>query len=881
MKRHFLLTLFVLGTLPLAAQTGSIRGVVYDARSGTPLPGADVYLEGEKIGTSTDHDGSYFLLKVPVGKHRLVASMLGYRKSSREVKVREGEALEIDFYLEEEAINIGEEIVVIGKRPLLEPEVSASLKSLSTSDLENMPVEEVKDVLASQAGVSGVGSDIHIRGGRSNEIIMLVDGIPVRDPLSGSAFGLYIPTDMVQSLDALVGGFSAEYGEAMSGVINIKTKEGGEKLGGYFGYQSDHIKPLNYHNTDRLEFSLDGPVPLSGGRATFYTSLYYRSSDTYLPHSDELYSSVIKKTFGREENTLSGIFKLSVKPGSNKKLSLSFNKSIEVNQGYFSTRRDYPFAYGFPYRYMYHLEHYPVFTRDGNQFILSFNHLLSEKSFYEVKFSRFFTNLHLDVLGKKWDQYEELLDILPPVSDTHPYPGDGFYDTGDSPIWHDHYDETYTLKFDFTRKPRPIFRMKTGFELDYSEVQWIDIQYPWFYSPDGLGYNHDLYKVYTTKFGAYYENRIHFAGMVANLGIRYDMWVPGKYVDRGVERTLSYPDLPPAVEREYRRYLDESGKLPIFGLRHRSHVSPRIGVAFPITESDKFFFSYGHFSQMPDFKYVYSKLGVRASSTYELVGNPNLKPTVTVAYEMGMEHLFGQYTKLAVTAYYKDIFNYPTAVKVKGIPPNPDFWMYFNSDYARALGLEFSFTKSFSNHYRASLDFSLSQAKGKASTSEDAYYRGQTETLKEWYLKWDRPYKLYADFGLNYGKGEHPSIGPLRLPDNWALDLSFSFQAGRRYTPMDSLGNYGEINSALGPPWTRTDLSLRKYFEFKFGGKLCLVLEIKNLFNHRNVYYVNPLTGKAYEPGDPLPPYRTERDMLNPARYRAPRSMRLGLEVKW
>ncbi len=881
MKNFGALLFIILLVSCLYSATGAIRGVVYDATTGKPLPGADVYLEDEKIGTSADLDGSYVLLKVPPGKHTLIASMLGYKKSTREVRLREGEILEIDFYLEEEAINIGEEIVVVGKRELLEPEVSASLRSLSTTELENMPVEDVKDVIAAQPGITGIGSDIHIRGGRSNEIVMLVDGIPVRDPLSGSAFGIYIPTDMVQSLEALVGGFSAEYGEAMSGIINVKTKEGGDKLRGFLRYKSDHIKPLNYFNTDRFEFSLDGPVPFTRNLATFYTSFYYKGSDTYLPHCSKLYSSVVKKTFGREENIFSGIFKLTLKPGSDKKLSISFSKSIEVNQGYYSTRRDYPFAHGFPYRYINILDHYPVFTRDGNHFLISFTHLLSEKSFYEIKLSRFFTNLHLDVQGKRWDEYDELMDIEPPASDTHPYPGDGFFDTGDSPIWHDHYNETYTLKFDFTRKPRPIFRMKTGFELDYSEVQWIDIQYPWFYSPDGLGYNHDLYKAYTTKFGAYYEMRIHFAGMVANLGMRYDMWVPGKYVDRGVERALSIPDLAPAVEREYRRYIEESSKLPIVNLRYRAHVSPRIGVAFPITERDKFFFSYGHFSQMPDFKYVYSKLGVRASSTYELVGNPNLKPTVTVAYELGMEHLFSSTVKLSVTAYYKDIFNYPTAVKVKGIPPNPDFWMYFNSDYARSMGLEFSLQKAFSNHYRGSIEFSLSQAKGKASTSEDAYYRGETETLREWYLKWDRPYKLFADLGIKFDKGESPKLGPVTLPDNWSLDISFSYQAGRRYTPQDTLGNYGEINSGLGPPWTRTDLNFKKYFDLGKVGKVAVLLEVRNLFNHRDVYYVNPVTGRAYEPGDPLPPYKDEKDMLNPARYREPRSIRVGVEFRW
>ena len=868
----------ILVLLPIAGwATGTIQGFVYDAKTGQGLPFANVVLEGTKLGSSTDESGFFVITKVPPGEYRITASMISYRPSTQKVKVREGEVARVDFYLHEEAIQLSE-LVVVGERPMIEREVSASVRAITRKEIEALGVTDVKGLLERQAAVSGEDLDLHIRGGRSNEILMLVDGIPIRDPLSGSAFGMHIPTTAVKELEALTGGFNAEYGEAMSGVINIQLREGSERTHGEITYRHGSF------DTQILEMTFSGPLkPLNAlrkGQFSVFSNLYWFSTNTYLPHVPK-YTLVPnigpKWLFPREDNTLSGLLKLTWKIDDNRKLSMAFSRSIQVNQGYFMSRREYPFAYGFPYRYIKILENYPTFTRDGNQFIISWHHVINTRNFYDLKFSRFFTNLHLDVQGKHWSEYNEQLDNEP----YDPYSGhigDGFWDTGDAPYWHDHYAEEYSLKFDFTRQISAVQNFKTGFLMQYSEVQWIDIQYPWFYSPGGLGYNHDLYRAYTTKGGAYVQTRIHFAGMVANLGMRIDFWVPGKYVDEGVERALQRYDLPDVVRREYNRYLDNTFK--VLGYRTKAHISPRIGVAYPVTERDKFFFSYGHFSQMPDFKYVYSKLGRRATSGYELVGNPNLKPTITVAYELGLEHLFNEYTKLKLTAYYKDIFNYPTALKVPGVPPNPDYWMYFNSDYARATGVEIELRKRLTKRFFADAELTLSQAKGKASTSEDVYWRGGERTLREWHLKWDRPYKLFVSFGWRIKKGDHPQIAGVRLPDNWLLNISMSYQAGRRYTPVDSTGHYGELYSKLGRPWHRVDLRFTKGFQVHENVELEFILEIDNLFNHRNEYYINPLTGRAYEPGDPIPPHTTEAFMLNPARYRSPRRIKVGVGVR-
>ncbi len=861
------------GTLLSYPQEGSILGYVYDAVTGIGLPGVNLVLEGTTKGASTDLDGAFGILHLSPGIYTLTASMIGYKAKSYRVEVAEGKKIRLDFYLEETVVEM-KGIEVVGRRPMIEKEVTASQRIMDTQTLEALPVQDVKGALTTRAGISGEGTDIHIRGGRASEILMIVDGIPVRDPLSGTAFGMYLPISSVSEVEALTGGFNAEYGQAMSGVVKVSLKEGSDNYRGKVTFSSSGAF---WYFDEIIILQLEGPeyitkrlLPTIGiripGKISFFSNLYAHFSDTYLPHTDSLYSSVFKtsKLSPREDNILSGILKFTWSPSEKQKVGLSFSRSIEINQGYFLGRSDYPFAYGFPYRYKNILDNYLTFTRDGNQITLSYRNVPNLHTFYDIKFSRFFTNLHIDVAGKHWSEYNLTAR------------GDGFWDIGDAPYWHDHYVEAYTSKFDITRAITPVYNIKTGFLLQGSEIQWIDIHYPWFDSPGGLGLNNDIYRARALDGGIYFQNQITFAGMIANLGLRVDLWVPGRYLENGVKNALEKEDVPPIVEREYNTYLNNNPKIPFTDYRFKARLSPRVGISYPVTDRNKFFFSYGHFAQLPDRKFVYSKLGRRATSTYELVGNPNLNQTVTVAYELGLEHLFGEYTKLVTTAYYKDIFNYPTAQKVPGIPPNPDFWMYFNSDYSRSLGLEVTLERRLSRNWYADIEFTLSQSKGRTSTAEDIYWRGKEESLKEWYLRWDRPLKFFGSVGYILRDDEKLNIFGLTIPGGLNANLSLSLQSGRRYTPQDTLGNRGELNSSIGPYWSRVDVELKKRIRL-FGFKLDFRLKGRNIFDHRNVYYINPVTGRDYKVGDLLPPYTEEEDMLNPARYREGRTIKIGV----
>ncbi len=108
-------------------------------------------------------------------------------------------------------------------------------------------------------------NEIHIRGGRSYENSYLIDGLSIQDPFSGGTSGLMLSANSIEEVEVLTGGFNAEYGQSMSGVIEVKTKKGSEKLKGQFTYKTDKLGFLSASdwNSDVGEGSLSGPLPFT------------------------------------------------------------------------------------------------------------------------------------------------------------------------------------------------------------------------------------------------------------------------------------------------------------------------------------------------------------------------------------------------------------------------------------------------------------------------------------------------------------------------------------------------------------------------------------------------------------------------------------------
>lgn len=251
----------------MAGTTGKIAGTVTDAGSGEPLPGVNIVLVGTSYGAVSDFDGNYTIINLPPGSYTVRASAIGYSPMSYGgVRVSIDLTTRQDFAISEETIQLETEVVITAERPLVQKDLTATTAVVGGDDIKQLPVTEIGQVIGLQAG-NVAGS---IRGGRRGETAYWIDGVPVTDVFNGSAV-VDVNPSMVQELQVLSGAFNAEYGQAMSGIVNIVTREGAEKYSGsitvyggdFFSNNGEIFKgiqkfdPLNIRN---IEGSLSGPI---------------------------------------------------------------------------------------------------------------------------------------------------------------------------------------------------------------------------------------------------------------------------------------------------------------------------------------------------------------------------------------------------------------------------------------------------------------------------------------------------------------------------------------------------------------------------------------------------------------------------------------------
>jgi hypothetical protein len=223
------LCLVFAATMAFAGSTGKISGVVTDAGNHTGLPGANVLIEGTSIGAVADLEGRYAILNVPPGTYRVRASMIGYRTMIvQNVRVSADLTTAIDAALPPTTLESGETVTITAEKPMVQMDRTSSLVTVSSDEIRNLPVQNMGDVLELQAGVVRDGNDFHIRGGRAGEVSYWVDGVATNE-VYGGGNAVTVERSAVQEMQVVSGTFNAEYGNAMSGIVNLVTKEGGPK----------------------------------------------------------------------------------------------------------------------------------------------------------------------------------------------------------------------------------------------------------------------------------------------------------------------------------------------------------------------------------------------------------------------------------------------------------------------------------------------------------------------------------------------------------------------------------------------------------------------------------------------------------------------------
>jgi len=287
-----------------AGTTGIVGGVVRSAKDGTPLSGANVIIEGTNLSTVTDAEGRFTITNVPPGEYEIRAEMVGFATMTLGgVQVTMDQKASVDINLQEE-VTKEQEMVVTRPRPMVAPDVPHTLNLVTAQQepltrLDPTTIRSATGVLSALPGVSvepdGSGQ-IHVRGGKADQTGWYLEGIPITDPNTGM-FGTNLYTTGVSKFQAYTGGFSAEYGNAISGVLNEVKKTGADVVG------------LKMNLEGGTESYRDGQVEFGGGSAdafNYYVAAAAQRTDLDGPvlKEQEYYDAVAKLVWPSRDNTV-------------------------------------------------------------------------------------------------------------------------------------------------------------------------------------------------------------------------------------------------------------------------------------------------------------------------------------------------------------------------------------------------------------------------------------------------------------------------------------------------------------------------------------------------------------------------------------------------
>lgn len=234
MKKVFVL-IFVLVTTLVSAQTGSVRGFVYDKETGEPMMLTNVMLENTQIGTTTDVNGYFVLSKIKTGNYSIKVTSLGYETYTAPIKVEKNKVLALKIDLAPSATEL-QTIEIQGRQEVARTESQVSIEKITSKDIQQMPsiggqadLAQYIQVLPGVVFSGDQGGQLYIRGGSAIHNKVLLDGMVVYNPFHSIGLFSVFETDIIRNADIYTGGFSAQYGGRISSVMDITTKDGNKK----------------------------------------------------------------------------------------------------------------------------------------------------------------------------------------------------------------------------------------------------------------------------------------------------------------------------------------------------------------------------------------------------------------------------------------------------------------------------------------------------------------------------------------------------------------------------------------------------------------------------------------------------------------------------
>lgn len=929
----------ILFSLSLYGQTsGKISGRIIEKETGEPLVGANVIITQTQAGTSADEEGYFNLINVSPGKYSVRVMMIGYESITIEnvvVSVNRTTSLDVEMKM---GVIESKEVIIYASKLSRKKDQTSTVKNISSEEIDILPVEDIGAVVNMQAGVVA-GS---FRGGRNNEVSYMIDGVPVNDAFGGVSAVSTLEVEAVKDLEVITGTFNAEYGNAMSGVVNAVTKDGNNNFEGslntnYSTYITNNkrngeelfigLDPFGINSNIDNRFNISGPVIKD--KVYFFSNFRIQDVNGHLNGIQRFQVWNLSDFYDQDtsnwtsENTGDGSYvpmgtgdyrtymgKLSFNLG-NIKFSLMRNVNSGQSQGY---------------------SHIYKYNPDGRSYqdtkttldMLQLNHFLNEKMFYDIRISRT-NNYYGSYVFKDFDSYK-IIDEDGIYQGAYHFVGDtvynyvhdkymtaygvGFFTGGQEKGHTQRTTITTNLKFDFTWQINNAHSLKTGFSSTFynldNKYQSIRNKYAGTaldseaYEPvvydDSTVYS-DVYEVKPEETSIYIQDKFERDEIVINFGLRYDQF----------DANTTYPSQRRNPTNSSTYYLqksdgtdslDANGNLIINEERMSrplktniaEQLSPRLGFAYQLGRVAVLHFSYGHFLQMPPMYSIFeNKSSIIGPSDYSsVVGNANLasdslglNAQKTVSYEVGLWQEINPNTSFEVNLYYRDIYDL-LSLAVVSTYNQIEYGIYTNKDYGNVRGLELKLDYSLNNIF-IQTNYTYQFTRGNADNAAQTYSRQGAsidKVIRFIPMSWDQRHTFNVSLGYNTSK--------------FGITGTGYYNSGTPYT----FSPQGESNLALLNLYPNNDykpsnytLDLTGYINLPkfFGYQPNFNLLIRNVTDRQNEYGVSSETGRSYTAVVNETELLSHRSNFNtyedrykdPSMFSGPREIKVGLTVKF
>lgn len=856
----------------LAGTTGKLSGRVLDKKN-QPLAGVNMAVPAARLGAVTDADGRYVIIGIPAGTYEVKVNLLGYGPVAvQDVRISADNTTSLDVSLAEAPL-LMKEVVVTAERPVVNLKLTSTLATVSREDLKSLPVQELQEVVNLQAGVV----EGHFRGGRLGEVQYQVDGVSVNNAYDNKS-SLRIDRSLIEEVQVISGTFDAEYGQAMSGVVNAVLRRGTDQFrwdaevltGGHLYSGERRSVPDDFHEvrpfgTRSFQGSASGPLGLP---KTFYllsarhgVSEDYLSAVRYFRATDEsdLAAHIYRPTGDRETEPLgysrewSGVAKLTNRslPSIELNYQAIFNRqsnrnadwAFRVNPEGMSRQRTLSIVHG-----------------------LDLTHTLSKTTFYNVSLRHNW----FDYRDMAYDDvYDPRYDAAGTVAGNDAYTL-GAYVQGVSFARFQQRTSSVVWKNSIVRQVTREQQVKLGAEFEWPHVTFGTPGYLVYTQVDGVPTlvrhvseppNYPgprAYRPYSAA--AFAQEDLEWSDLRIRAGLRFEYFnaramLPGDLANPANSIAGAPTADPVATKRKI-------------------SVAPRLGVSYPVTRDAALFFAYGHFYQMPALGDIfsnadYSMLQDLASGgvTYGVMGNPDIRPEQTVQYQFGYKQAVTEWLGVDVNAFYKDVRDL-LGVEFISTYNDAEYPRLTNVDFGNVIGFTVALEQRRRGLISSSLDYTWQLAQGNSSDPRETATRaeaGEDPKPRQVPFAWDQRHTLNLTLMLS-------------RPDDFSAGGILRVASGQPYTPAIAAGFGGSLgtNSGRKPIGVLVDLRAEKNLRFGPQG-VNVFARMFNAFDSRffNGFVFSNSGSAEYSrfPG------ADQVQLANPTRYYGPRRVEVGISL--